>query len=732
MDPILLKRREFIKLLGGGIFIFFTPGEPWSMLQEAQRRGFDRGTPEDFNAYLRIAPDGKVTCFTGKTELGQGVQTSLAQILAEELDVSLENVDTILGDTALCPWDMGTFGSRTIKYFGPALRQAAAEAKAVLVELASEELKLPVARLATGDGFVFDKQNPAARVSYGQLAQGKAIARRVEPKPKPEPISVHTICGQPFGRKDALLKVTGKAEYAGDIRVPGMLCARILRPPVHGAKLKSIDFAEAEKLPGVRVVRDGDFIAVLHRSFDLADAALSRIKAEFDLPASSPGLNEDTIYDHLLKVAPPGNVIEEKGNLEEGRKLSSVLFEETYFTPYVAHAPLEPHTALAKIEGDRATVWASTQRPFGAQEEVAQALGLPLANVRIITPYVGGGFGGKNQNRQVVEAARLAKLAGVPVQVAWSREEEFFYDTFQPAAVVKITSGLDASNRLVLWDYVVFFGGERTSQPFYAIPHYRILSRGTWGRGAAGAHPFDVGAWRAPGSNTNTFARESHIDLMAARVGMDPVEFRMKNLTDERMKRVLEAAATKFGWSPAKAPSGRGVGVSCVNYLGTYVVTMAEVRVDPRSGEIKVERVVCAQDMGEVINPDGAKAQIEGCITMGLGYCLSEEIHFRDGDIRDRNFDTYALPRFSWLPKKIEAILIDNPDLPAQGGGEPPIVNMGAVMANAVYDALGVRLFRLPMTPARIRAALEKERKQPSLSSRRISPNNRKAWLPAS
>lgn len=709
MEPIVnhgLSRREFIKLLGGGIFVFFTPGEPWSMLQQAQRRGFDRGYPEDFNAYLRIAPDGQITCFTGKTELGQGVETSLAQILAEELDVPLQSVNTILGDTALCPWDMGTFGSRTIKYFGPALRQAAVEAKGVLLELAAEALKLPVERLVTRDGFVVDQQNPASRISYGALAKGQTIARHIDPKPKPEPVSSHTICGQPFGRKDALLKVTGKAQYAGDIRVPDMMCARILRPPVHGAKLKSVDTSEAEKMPGVRIVRDGDLIAALHSSFDLAEAALSKIKAEFERPPADAAVDNETIYDHLVKVAPPGDIVEEKGNLEEGRKLSATLFEETYLTPYVAHAPLEPHTALAKIEGDRATVWASTQRPFGAQEEVAQALGLPLVNVRIITPYVGGGFGGKNRNQQVVEAARLAKLAGVPVQVAWSREEEFFYDTFQPAAVVKITSGLDASNRIVLWDYVVFFGGERTSQPFYAIPHYRILSRGSWGRGAAGVHPFEVGAWRAPGSNTNTFARESHMDIMACRAGMDPVEFRLKNLTDERMRRVVDVAATKFGWSPAKAPSGRGFGVSCVNYLGTYVVTMAEVEVDARSGEVKVKRVVCAQDMGEVINPDGAKAQIEGCITMGLGYCFSEELRFRGGDIRDRNFDTYTIPRFSWLPK-IEAVLVDNPEFPAQGGGEPPIVNMGAVISNAVFDACGVRLFRLPLTPERIRDGLK-------------------------
>jgi len=700
--PFSLNRREFIKLLGGGIFVFFTVGDPWAMLQEAQRRGY----PANFNAYLRIAEDGKVTGFAGKAELGQGPTTSLAQILAEELDVSLDSVDMVLGDTALCPWDMGTFGSRTIKYFGPPLRQAAAEARAVLVELASESLKVPAERLATKDGFVFEKASPQNKTSYGALAQGKTIERHLEPKPPTKQSSEYTISGKPAVRKDARLKVTGKAEYAGDIRVPGMASARILRPPAHGAKLKSIDVSEAEKIPGAQIIRDGEMVAVLHDSFDQADAALSKIKAEFDLPQAE--VDDQTIYEHLLKVAPQGDVIEEKGSPEEGKKLSSLLFEETYLAPYVAHAPLEPHTAIAKVEGDKVTVWASTQRPFGIPDEVAQALGIPAENVRAIAPFVGGGFGGKNRNRQAVEAAQLAKLAGKPVQVAWSREEEFFYDTFQPAAVVKIISGLDASNRVVLWDYVVFFGGERTSQPFYSIPNYRILSRGGWGgRGAGGAHPFEVGAWRAPGSNTNTFAREAHMDAMAAKIGMDPVEFRLKNLTDERMKKVLGAASDRFGWSSAKAPSGRGYGVSLVNYLGTYVATMAEVEADKTSGAVQVKRVVCAQDMGQVINPDGARSQIEGCITMGLGYCLSEEIHFKGGKILDLNFDTYEIPRFSWLPK-IETILIDNPDMPAQGGGEPPIVNMGAVVSNALFDAIGVRLFRLPLTPERIKDALKK------------------------
>lgn len=698
-----MKRREFMRLAGGGVFVFFTVGDSLEWVEAVQRRQ-GREYPTDFNAYLRIGEDGMVTAYTGKSELGQGVQTSLAQIVAEELDVALDRVNMVLGDTALCPWDMGTFGSRTIKYFGPALRQAAAEARAVLIEMAAEKLRLPAVKLEAKDGFVHEKSNPRNRISYGALAKGRMIDRHIEPQPGVKPPEAYTIVGKPADRKDAILKVTGKAQYAGDIRPPGMLHARILRPPAHGAKLKAVDFSEAERTAGARVVRDDDLVAVLHDSFDQADRALSRIKAEWDLPEAAA--DENSIYDHLVKVAPPGEVVEEKGSLEQGNRLAKTIFKGTYFTPYVAHAPLEPHTAVVELNGDTATVWASTQRPFGAQEEAAQALGLPTDKVRVITPYVGGGFGGKNRNKQVVEAARLAKLAGAPVQVAWSRADEFFEDTFQPAAVVKIVSGLDGASKLVLWNYVIFFAGERTSQPFYDIPHFRILSRGGWGRGAGAAHPFEVGAWRGPGSNTNTFARESHVDVMAAKAGIDPVEFRFLNLKDERMKRVLEAAAERFGWKPGKAPSGSGCGVSLVNYLNTYVATMAEVEVD-KAGRVKAKRVVCAQDMGRVINPDGARAQIEGCITMGLGYCFSEEIHFRGGHIQSRNFDTYELPRFSWLPK-IETVLVENRELEPQGGGEPAIVNMGAVIANAVFDATGARLFRLPITPIRLKEALAK------------------------
>lgn len=703
-ESVTLNRREFLKLLGGGIIISFSVGDVFAV----QERRRSSGYPEDFNAYLRIGEDGRVSCFSCKIEMGQGVVTSLAQMLAEELDVPLSRVDMIMGDTALCPWDAGTFGSRSTKYFGPALRQAAAEARAVLIELAADHLRTTSESLTTKDGTVYMKNNQDKRVSYAQLTKGKKFERHLERKPAIKHYSKHTISGKPTDRLDGRQKVTGEAKFAGDIRLPEMLFARILRSPAHGARLQNVDTSAAEKIKNIQIIRDNDMVAVLHKHRDVADKALGLIKAEFEPSASK--LDNTNIFKHLKDSAPSGETITEEGNLDEGKSVASKKFDLAYFNHYVAHAPAENHTAVAKIDGDQATVWASTQAPFRAQGEVARVLGFPLQNVRIITPFVGCGFGGKNQGQQIVEAARLAQLSRKPVQVAWSRKEEFFYDTFRPAAIIEIRSGLNSSNQIVFWEYHNYFAGSRSSEPFYNIPHHRVLSYGGWGgRGAAGSsHPFGVGAWRGPGSNTNVFAIESHIDVMAEAAGMNPFEFRLHNLADQRMKRVLSAAAEKFGRSFSKAPSGKGYGLACTDYLGTYVATMAEVSVDKKTGKIRVIRVVCAQDTGEVVNPEGARMQIEGCIVMGLGYCLTEEVRFRDGRILDENFDTYEIPRFSWLPE-IETVLVDNPEMPPQGCGEPAITTMGGVIANAVYDAIGVRLFVLPMTPARIKEAMTGE-----------------------
>jgi isoquinoline 1-oxidoreductase len=697
-----LSRRDFLKRLGGGIIVLWAAPTNFVSALEAQER-MQRGYPTDFNAYLRIGEDGRVSCFTGKIEMGQGVVTSLAQELAEELEVSLDLIDMVMGDTDLCPWDRGTWGSLSTRFFGPALRAAGAEAKAVLIDLASEQLKIPKDRLIAKDGVVLEKAKPSNRVTYAQLAKGQKIARQLSEKAIVKSAADFKVIGKPVTRRDSLEKVTGKAKYAGDIQFPDLLYARILRPPAHGAKLVSVDTAPAQQIAGVQIIRDGDLVAVLHKYPEVAENALKKAKAEFDTPAAE--VDDQSIFDHLLKVAPEGQVVAEGGNLATGQKNAAATFEATYLNSYVAHAPMEPHTATAKMEGDKITVWASTQSPFGAKDEIARALGMPAEKVRVITPHVGGGFGGKSRNLQVIEAARLAKLAGKPVQVAWTRAEEFFYDSFRPAAIVKIKSGLLDSGGIAFWDYHVYYAGERGAQQFYDIPHHRTAVYASGWRGVPGSHPFATGPWRAPANNTNTFGRESQIDIMAAKAGIDPLEFRLRNLKNEKLQGVLEAAAEKFGWKPGKLPSGRGVGVACGIDAGTYVAVMAEVEVDKGTGGVQVKRVVAAQDMGLVINPEGATIQMEGCVTMGLGYALTEELHFKGGEISDLNFDTYRLPRFSWLPQ-IETVLIDSKDPDPQGGGEPAIICMGAVIANAIFDATGARLFQLPMTPERIKNAM--------------------------
>jgi isoquinoline 1-oxidoreductase len=700
-----MTRRSFFRLFGGGVFIFFNAWGALDILGQPLQQP-RRGLPDDFNAFLRIGEDGTVTGFTGKIEMGQGPITSLAQMLADELDVNYEEVTMIMGDTDLCPWDMGTFGSLTTRSFGIPFRAAAAEARAILLQLASKKLGVPVTQLEVNGGVVSDKLNGNSKVSYAELAMGKKIEHIMEDKPKVKDHRDYKITGKPFLRQDSLLKVTGLAKYAGDFHMEGMLYARMLRPPSHGAKLKSADTSEAEKVEGIRVIRDGDLVAVLHAIPDKANEALAKIRSEFTF--NEKEVDDTTIYNYLLQHAPEGNVISEAGDLSAGRTSSQHVMDSEYFNPYVAHAPIETHTAMAFMEGDRIIVRGSTQAPFSAQEGIAQALNVPLDKVRVITPFVGGGFGGKNANQQMNEAALLAKLTGKPVMVAWTRQEEFFYDTFRPAAVVKITSGTDANGRISLWDYHVYFAGERGADTVYDIPNRRTKAHGR-GWTAPDVHPFATGPWRAPGNNTNTFAMESQIEFMASRAGMDPLEFRLKNLKDQRMIDVLKAVADKFGWTPIKGPSGKGYGIACGVDAGTYVAHMAEVSVDKTTGRVKVLRVACAQDMGLCVNPQGAAIQIEGCITMGMGYALTEEVRFSGGRVHSQNFDTYELPRFSMVPK-IDTVILDRPDQPSQGGGEPAIICMGAVIANAIFDATGARMHLLPMTPSRIREAITKDK----------------------
>jgi isoquinoline 1-oxidoreductase len=697
-----MKRRNFVKLLGGGIFVFI---QPWNVLDIfGAAPPQQRSLPKDYNAFLQIAEDGTVKCFTGKIEMGQGPITSLPQMMADELNVPLEKIKIIMGDTELCPWDAGTWGSQTTQTFGPAMRAAAAEARGVLTELAAERLKIPASQLEVRNGFVEDTKNPKNRVSYGQLAKGKRIERFLEAKPSVEDYTKFTYVGKSYKHSDATVKVTGQAKYAGDIRLPGMVFARILRPPSHGAKLSSVDVSGAEAVKGTQVVRDGDFIAVVNENRDRADEAVAKIKAEYTF--NELKVNDKNLFDRMVGADSRMNVVRTNGDLEEGSKLSEKIFESEFHDPYVAHAPIETHTALARFEGDKLTVWAATQSPFGLQDGLVRQLGMPLEKVRVITPFVGGGFGGKSMYQQGVEAARIAKLTGKPVMLEWTREEEFFYDIFHPAGVFRIKSGIDKDGLIKLWDYNLYYSGTRGSDTIYDVPHARTTNYSQV-KDSVAIHPFGTGAWRAPNNNSNTFARESQIDIMATEAGIDPLEFRLKNLKDEKMIACWKAVADKFGYVAAKTPSGKGIGLACGTDAGTWVAMIVEVKVEKNTGKTSVVRVACAQDMGLCVNPQGALIQMEGCIQMGLGYSLTEEIQFEGGNIKNRNFDTYEIPRFSWTPK-MDCVILDRKDMPPKGGGEPAIITVGAAIANAIFDATGARMYRLPMTPARVLEAIKK------------------------
>jgi nicotinate dehydrogenase subunit B len=702
-DPF--NRRDFMKLIGGGIVVIFAADSLVSAFQPPPK-GFGRmpgmgSQPADLNAYLRIGEDGEVTIFSGKIEMGQANTTALAQMAAEELSVSMDSIHMIMGDTDLCPWDMGTFGSMSIRFFGPPLRAAAAEAKAILVEMAAERLKGPKSNLKVENGVIFAGSGRKAQLTFAQLTKGQKIARKLEKKAALKSPAEFAVIGTSPLRVDGRAKVTGEAKFAGDYRFRGLLYAKVLRPPAHSAALKSVDTSEAEKMPGVVLVKEEGLIAVLHEDPETAGKARSSIKAEYEIP--NENIDEKTIFDHLVSKAPRPQQSERKGDLADGEKAAASIFEETYLNGYGAHAPMETHTACAKPDGEKMTLWLSTQTPFPTQAEIARTLKLAPENVRVITPYVGGGFGGKSAGPQAVEAARLAKITGKAVQVAFNRDEEFFYDSFRPAAVVKIKSGIDSAGKICFWDYHVYYAGTRSAEQFYDVPNNLMSAYGNWMMDRSGAHPFNTGAWRAPGANINVFARESQIDIMAARLKMDPLEFRLKNTSDARMHRVLKAAAERFGYKAAASPSGRGYGIACAIDAGSYLAEIAEVKIE-KDNSVKVKKIVAAQDMGISVNPMGSIMQMEGCITMGLGYALSEDIRFEGGRIITNNFHNYRIPRFSWLPE-IDAFIVKNDEVDPQGVGEPAIVPVGGAIANAIFDAIGVRLFQMPMTPERIAKA---------------------------
>jgi isoquinoline 1-oxidoreductase len=643
-------------------------------------------------AWLHVGPDGVVTAFTGKVEAGQGTRGALSLLVAEELRVPPGAVRVLMGDTGVSPFDMGTFGSRSITDAAPLLCRAAAAARRVLREAAAQRFGLAEVDITLAEGMAVGPDG-APSASFGELVTGM---RRVEQARADEQVTdpgAWRRAGRPARSAAAGTVVTGTKRFPSNLAVPGMRHGCVLRAPAYGARLVGLDLAAAQAMPGIQVVRDGDFVGVVAPTARAARAAVTAIAADWELtPQPGPAELEAYLRAHPAEgqgfSAPYRHAA---GDVDAALAAGPLRLEATYTTAYLAHVPLEPRVALARWESGRLTVWTGTSTPFRARGELAEALGLDEAAVQVIVPDYGGGFGGKHGAAAALEAARLARAAGGPVKVAWSREEEFRWGYLRPAAVIDVAASADATGQLTGWSFTNINSGQAGIGTPYRVPNQRIAYQ-------PADSPLPQGSYRALAATANSFARESHMDEMARLTGADPLVFRLDHLDDERLATVLRRAADRIGWDRHdRQPAGHGLGLACGWEKGGRVATAAEVRVDD-DGRLHVLRLVTAFDCGAVIDPANLANQVEGATVMGLGGALFEQVDFADGVIRNASLSQYRVPRLPDVPP-VEAILIDRPDQPSAGGGETPLIAVAPALANAIRAATGTRIRSLPLAP---------------------------------
>jgi CO/xanthine dehydrogenase Mo-binding subunit len=700
-------RRDFIKAFGLGI-VFIVPATRMLTQQRGQgesgRPGANDRLPNDIDAWIHIDENGKVTVFTGKVEVGQNTRTTLTQSVADELHVPVDSVHLVMGDTDLTPFDIGTFGSRSTPTMAPQLRKAAAAAREVLIAMAAEQLQVAPGDLRIVDAR-FLNHDKSKTLTLAEVAKGRKLVKVI-----PDNIAITqpkdwTIAGKSVTKVDASNYISGKHRYTSDIKREGMLYGKIVRPAQFNAKLVSVNTKSADAMPGVKVVTDGNFIGVVAQDQQTATKAANVI--ETDWKAEGQPSNAQ-LFDLLRK--PPtngrgggggeggGGGSRPQGSVTDGLAAADKKLEQTYTVQYIAHAPLEPRAAVAEWNGDKLTVWTGSQRPFGVRGELAEAFHIPEDKIRVIVPDTGSGYGGKHTGECAVEAARLAKAAGKPVKLTWTREEEFTWAYFRPAGVIDIKSGVKNDGAITAWEFHNYNSGGAGIQIKYDIPNNDI-------RFHPSNSPLRQGSYRGLAATANHFAREAHIDELAHAVNMDPLEFRLKNIKDERLRDVLQAAAKAFGWGKTKPASNHGYGIACGFEKGGYVATCAEIAVEPPTDKedkankrIRIVRVAEAFDCGAVVNPMHLKNQIEGSIVMAIGGALFESIQFDNGKILNPHFAQYRVPRFSDLPV-IDVVLVDRKDIASAGAGETPIVGLAPAAANAIFNATGVRLRSLPMVP---------------------------------
>jgi len=686
-----LDRRDILKALGGGVLVSLVTASSHAQQRGGRGRGGGGGNrPTQIGGYLHIAEDGQITLYCGKTEVGQNVRTSVTQAAAEELRVSPSAIKVILADTDLVPDDGGTSGSRSTPSTVPQIRRVSAAACGLLLDMAAEQLKVDRASLSSEDGKITHTTSGRS-LTFGELTKGQKLTKEIIGQLDLTSTESWKVLGKSTPKVDARAIVTGEHKYSSDIHLPGMLFGKVLRPPAIGANLISADTSEAESLPDVVVVRDGEFIGVAAPTLQQAERALTKIKAQWS--PSTIRSTSKSIYADLKRSGRGQDGPDEA--LEAALKAAHHKLEATYNIAYIAHAPLEPRVGVAQWQDGKLTVWTGTQQPFGVRGQLAGAFNLPADRVRVIVPDTGSGYGGKHTVDTTIEAARLAKAAGKPVKVVLTREEEFMWAYFRPAGVIDVRAGMTKDGVLTAWDFHNYNSGQSAVRALYDVPRQRSQYHQS-------SSPLRQGSYRALASTANNFAREAHIDELAHLAGIDPLQFRLKNLKDERLRAVLEAAAAKFGWSQSQPAKGHGYGIAGGSEKGSYVATCAEIAVDSTSQRIRVVRAVTAFECGTILNPDHLKNQIEGAVVQGLGGALFEAIDFSAGKIENAALSAYRVPRFSDTPE-LETVLVERKDLAPIGAGETPIIAIAPAVAGAIFQATGIRPRSLPMSASGVK-----------------------------
>ena len=688
--------------------------------------------------WLAIETDGTITAFSGKVELGTGVRTALAQIVAEELDVPLKRVLMVMGDTARTPDEGYTAGSMTISGSGTVLRQAAAEARLAMLGMAAERLDVNLEELTIHDGVISIVRHPDRSLSYAELMGGKAFNLQVTNRAPLKPPGTYRIVGTSTPREDLPRKVTGQPSFIQDLKIPGMLHARLVRPPGPAAKLVSLDEKSVQNIPGiVKVFQRGNFIGVIAEREEEAIQATKQLKVKWQEAVAYPRMQD--LFIDLRNQPTEDSLLIKKGDFKKAFANAARQFHSVYYQPFHAHASIGPSCSVADVKADQATVWASTPGPYPLSGALAQLINLPVENIHVIYMEGAGSYGQNGSDDVAADAVILSQAVGKPVRVQWTREEEFIWEPKSPAMVMEAYGGLDSQGNVVAWDYHVWspshvararfagqlvaaqllsgqtapqsrfsFGAERNAPTNYNFPVQRVTVH------YLGNSLLRASSFRSLGGAENTFANESFIDELAASAGIDALAYRLHYLALPRERAVLEAAAEKAGWESRPSPrrdvaeptEGRGVAFARYENDQAIVACIARVQVDRNSGLVRVRRIVVAHDCGLIINPDGVKNQIEGNVIQSLSRAIKEEVQFDEHHITSVDWQTYPILTFSEVPE-VEIVLINHPDEPALGAGEPSTVTTAAAVANAIFDATGVRIRRIPFTPERVKAVLE-------------------------